>query len=43
VTVPTLPGNGTYYPIVSLPSSYNPNTYPPSQPYNEPADTFTYT
>ena len=43
VTVPTLPGNGTYYPIVTLPSQYSTGTYPPSQPYNEPADTFTYT
>ena len=42
VTVPTgLAVGSSYYPIVTLPSQYNPATYPPSQPYNEPADVFT--
>jgi hypothetical protein len=43
VSVPTLStaGAGTYYPIVTLPSQYN--STPPSQPYNEPSDIFTYT
>jgi len=43
VSVPTLStaGAGTYYPIVTLPSAYS--STPPSQPYNEPADIFTYT
>jgi hypothetical protein len=40
VSVPTLAA-GTYYPVVTLPSQYN--GIPPSQPYNEPADIFTYT
>ncbi len=40
VSVPTLTA-GTYYPIVTLPSTYS--STPPSQPYNEPADIFTYT
>jgi hypothetical protein len=43
VTIPSMAA-GTYYPIVTLPSPYNQNlsTYPPSQPYNEPADIFTH-
>jgi hypothetical protein len=41
VSVPTLPA-GTYYPVVTLPSpTYN--STPPSQPYNQPSDIFTYT
>ena len=40
VSVPTLAA-GTYFPIVTLPSAYS--STPPSQPYNEPADIFTYT
>lgn len=40
ISVPTL-AVGTYYPIVTLPSAYS--STPPSQPYNEPADIFTYT
>jgi hypothetical protein len=44
VTVPTgLVKGSSYYPIVTLPSQYNPTTYPPSQPYNEPADVYTRT
>jgi hypothetical protein len=40
VSVPALPA-GTYYPIVTLPSpTYN--AIPSSQPYNQPADTFTH-
>ena len=44
VSVPTLAA-GTYYPVVNLPSQYSgpPLNIPPSQPYNEPADIFTYT
>jgi hypothetical protein len=40
VSVPTLAA-GTYYPVVTLPSQYP--GIPASQPYNEPADIFTYT
>ena len=41
-TVPTtgLTVNAQYYPVVSLPSSFG---VPSSQPYNEPADLFTFT
>jgi hypothetical protein len=42
VTVPTgLQVGKSYYPVVTLPSQFSQNTYPPSQPYNEPADVFT--
>jgi hypothetical protein len=42
VSVPTLTVGTSYYPIVTLPSpTYN--STPPSQPYNQPADIFTYT
>ena len=41
VSVPTLAA-GTYFPIVTLPApTYN--STPPSQPYNQPSDIFTYT
>jgi hypothetical protein len=46
VTIPSgLTPNAQYFPVITLPAPYgtNPNTYPPSQPYNEPADIFTYT
>lgn len=42
VTVPTMT-NGTYYPIVTLPSGYLNSPFNASQAYNQPADTFTYT
>ena len=41
VSVPTLTVGTSYFPIVTLPSAYN--STPPSQPYNLPADIFTYT
>ena len=44
VSVPTttMTAGSTYYPIVQLPT-INGTTYPPSQPYNEPNDIFTFT
>jgi hypothetical protein len=42
VTVPTMT-DGTYYPIVTLPSGYLTSPFNASQAYNQPADTFTYT
>ena len=44
VTVPTLPTNNvSYVPVITDPAPYNGGSYPPSQPYNEPADEFAYT
>lgn len=42
VSVPTLAA-GTYYPVVTLPNLPAYNSTPPSQPYNQPSDIFTYT
>jgi hypothetical protein len=44
VSVPTttMTAGNTYYPIVQLPT-INGTTYPPSQPYNEANDIFTFT
>ena len=42
-TVPSGLSAGKYYPVITLPAPFSPqNGYPASQPYNEPADTFTH-
>lgn len=43
VNVPSLGAAGVYFPIVALPAAQYPySTYPPENPYNEPADEFSY-